>query len=230
MARIKASANAGKQDLNSAESAIRQRVLEGRLVPGQRLVEIDLMNELSVSRGGIREIFRRLESDGIITIEKNRGASVRKITRKEVDDAFEVLSVITLLAVEKVADRAKHEPEVRKELEASLEIARKFESELDKHVQIQDYLFENTRFWGCIGALSGNTAIEETRSRLQLPLIRLQVQGLAINSHQEEWLTMHQEILSALIEGNTTQAKKFVKKAQRHVIKEMLSLPDSAYA
>lgn len=227
MARTK-SQNSSKNGVDRALSAIREGIVEGRFAPGQRLIEIDLMNEMEVSRGNIREAFRILESESIVNIEKNRGASVRKISKQEIRDTFEVLEITTQLAIAKVAERYQ-QPEVQKALEESLSIARQFDTEINQHSLIQDYMKENTRFWGILGRLAGNPILEATRSRLQLPLLRLHLPGLVVRSHRSEWITYHIEILLALLDGDAKKAREFTIKAQRDVLTALLSLPESAY-
>ena len=211
-----------------AEAAIRLQIVEGRLVPGQRLVEIDLMRELDVSRGQIREIFRKLESDGIVRIEKNRGASVKKLSRQEFIDTIEVLGAVTILAVEKVARRAD-EPKVQRAIKRSLEVARKFEDELDQHTMVQDYMNENVRFWGCIGSLTGNKVLEDTRARMQFPLLRLHTQSLLLKTSKTDWIFKHPELLQAILDSDVKKAIKLTSMAQKGVWKAMSSLPDSAF-
>ena len=64
------------------ESLIRRHIREGRFAPGQRLIEVDLVKQFGVSQRQVREALRRLEAEGLVSIEKNRGASVRRVTRK----------------------------------------------------------------------------------------------------------------------------------------------------
>ncbi|HYM34927.1 MAG TPA: GntR family transcriptional regulator, partial [Steroidobacteraceae bacterium] len=63
---------------------IRDRVRTGRLVPGQRLVEADIMRELNATRSRVREALQRLATEGVVTIEEFKGASVKHLTRDEV--------------------------------------------------------------------------------------------------------------------------------------------------
>lgn len=228
MVRVMNDENNKHSSLNETEAAIRQAITTGKLVPGQRLVEIDLMTEFNVSRGHIRKAFRNLESEGIITIEKNRGASVKKISRQEFLDTIEVLNEITRMSCKKVALRA-NEPTVKKELKKSLQITRTFENELSKHNKVQDYMQHNVRFWGCIGALSGNPVLEAMRIRLQLPLLRLHTHGLMLSSSRSDWVVNHQELLQALIEGDVRKSDKLVAEAQKSVWKAIMELPDSVF-
>lgn len=106
-------------DIDKAITALREGIHSGRFVPGQRLIEADLIKEFGTSRSKIREVLRRLESDQLILIERNRGASVRRISRKEVSDTLEVLLATAVAIAEKVTSRAG-QPRVREAIKRSL--------------------------------------------------------------------------------------------------------------
>src|SRR6476620_11154472 len=55
---------------------LRARILSGDLKTGDRLVEGKLADELGASRIPVREALRALASEGLVTIEPRRGASV----------------------------------------------------------------------------------------------------------------------------------------------------------
>jgi len=83
------------KNVDEALALLRSDIQQGRFAPGQRLIEIDVMQHLGISRGRVREVFKRLESEGLVQIDKNRGASVRKASREEVENIFEVLEEIS---------------------------------------------------------------------------------------------------------------------------------------
>ena len=58
---------------------VRERIRLGKLVPGQRLIEADMVRETGASRSKVREALQRLESEGLVTIEEFRGASVKRL-------------------------------------------------------------------------------------------------------------------------------------------------------
>ena len=91
------------QDLDAAVEQLKRDIFQGRFVPGQRLVEVDIMSHLEITRGRVRDVFKRLHSEGIVQIDRNRGASVRKASREEVFDIFEVLEEISILIIRKSA-------------------------------------------------------------------------------------------------------------------------------
>ena len=61
--------------------AVKDGIRQARYVPGQRLVEPDMMRDFAVSRGTVREALRRLAAEGFVQIELYRGASIRKMSR-----------------------------------------------------------------------------------------------------------------------------------------------------
>ena len=64
--------------------AITAGIESGRFVPGQRLTEAELTRQLGVSRGPVREAFKRLAGEGVLDLTRHRGAVVRAQTREEV--------------------------------------------------------------------------------------------------------------------------------------------------
>jgi len=85
---------------------IYQRIVDGTYLPGQRLIEQRIAEELDVSRTPVREAFRRLDTAGLIVAERNRGAIVRAVSPQEVLDLYELRSRLESLASERAAERA----------------------------------------------------------------------------------------------------------------------------
>jgi DNA-binding GntR family transcriptional regulator len=59
---------------------LRARILDGDLEPGRRLVERELVEAYDVARHTLRAALRRLEVEGLVRVEPNRGASVAALT------------------------------------------------------------------------------------------------------------------------------------------------------
>lgn len=73
---------------------ISQAISEGRLKPGQRLIEANVADNFGVSRGPVREAFKTLASVGLITIRKNRGAVVTEPSPQEFEELILLRSAI----------------------------------------------------------------------------------------------------------------------------------------
>jgi DNA-binding GntR family transcriptional regulator len=74
----------------------------GALVPGQRLVEADLAQELGVGRMPVREALRILAGDGVVQLSPNRGASIRKIEPRRLRDMLEVLTGLSIVVIHRL--------------------------------------------------------------------------------------------------------------------------------
>jgi GntR family transcriptional regulator, trigonelline degradation regulator len=78
--------------------ALRTAIVEGRLAPGSRLIERQLIDMTGVSRTVIREALRQLESESIIETIPNKGPIVRQLTRAEAEDLYQIRAVLEGLA------------------------------------------------------------------------------------------------------------------------------------
>lgn len=70
--------------------AIRQKIEQGVLSPNDRIIEIDLSDELRMSRTPVREALRRLVDERWLEYLPNRGMRVRVWDRKDIQDNFQV--------------------------------------------------------------------------------------------------------------------------------------------
>ena len=64
-----------------AATRIRGLVMDGILLPGEKLRQLELAEQIGVSRSPLREALRTLESEGILTYEVNRGYVVARLER-----------------------------------------------------------------------------------------------------------------------------------------------------
>lgn len=221
--------NRSNSEPESVDSLIRRGIREGRFVPGQRLVEIDLMTQFNASQRKVRSALRRLEAEGIVSIEKNRGAKVRKISQREVSCILDVLDSLSLLAVRQAAEHA-NDPENRALIKQSLEAAKKFRKLAATEKKVQKFLDENVRFWNSIAAVVDNPFLWEARERLNSLLSRLQGQVLTMNSDPSKWLTHHEGILMAVLEQNAKHAEKLVLKSSRDIREAFDELGEEVYS
>ncbi len=88
--------------LERACQRLRQAVGQGQLVAGQRLIEADLGLQLQASRSTVREALRRLESEGLVQA-RQRGLQVRRLSRQDVADLYELRELLEGLAARRAA-------------------------------------------------------------------------------------------------------------------------------
>lgn len=79
---------------------LKQMIDDGILIPGSRVPERRLCDQLGVSRTPMREAFRALAAEGLLEIQPHRGATVKKFRPEDIDHMFQVLEVLEALAGE----------------------------------------------------------------------------------------------------------------------------------
>ena len=84
---------------------LRGAIVRGELAPNSRLVEADLSSFFEMSRGAVRNALIRLEQEGLVVREPNRGARVRHVSDREAIEILEARAVLEGLAVRVTAER-----------------------------------------------------------------------------------------------------------------------------
>jgi len=74
--------------------AIRERILDGGYAEGENLRQDALAAELGVSRIPIREAFRQLEAEGLVTLHAHRGAVVSSLSLGEIAELFDLRALL----------------------------------------------------------------------------------------------------------------------------------------
>ena len=86
-----------------------QRIIKGELLPGQRLRDTELAEELGVSRTPIREALLRLEREGFISAQKHLGFTVKRMEESEIQEVYPLVRLLECSALD-----AAPEPSVEK--------------------------------------------------------------------------------------------------------------------
>lgn len=89
----------------AATDLIRQAIVDGRVVPGQRLKEEELAQQLGISRTPIREALLVLQTEGLVDAAPNRGATVRAYDLADLEDMYELRALLEGHAARLAASR-----------------------------------------------------------------------------------------------------------------------------
>lgn len=79
---------------------LRDLIVDGTLVAGEKIPERELCERFGVSRTPMREALKVLASDGLVSLAPNRGAWVSKITVAELEEVFPIMGAIEGLSGE----------------------------------------------------------------------------------------------------------------------------------
>lgn len=203
---------------------LRAGMLQGRFAPGQRLVEADLTRELRVSRGPLREAFRRLSAEGLIEIVPHRGALVRRLTQREMTELFQIRSSLEALAA-RLAAAGVADPEVRARFEA--DIAPIWDD--GPRMASLGYLDENHRFHDAIVAASGNAQLLRLTRQLRLPVLMYQLIGSLKAENIAASLAEHRAIAKAILAGDGEDAERCVTAHLQRAVGIAEAMPERVF-
>ena len=139
------------------------------LVPGQRLVEVDLASQFQVGRNSVREALHRLSAEGLVDLLRNRGAAIRLLSLKETMDVLDVAERMTGLLA-RTAARGVVEPAHRRMLPAALK-------ELSQAVNEEDadgFARGRRHFYHALLLLSGSAELKRLFPAIQMPIVYAQ--------------------------------------------------------
>lgn len=187
---------------------LRAMIMNGRLQPGQKLVEAVLCRDLAISRASLREALRIMERERLIELVPNRGPSVAKLGWREIEEIHDAWAMLTGEAVYRFVERATPEDlaAVRQAL-AELAAALETESALEQ-------LAATNKLFGAILDQCGNRVLVEIVYGLVSRLNFLRAQAL----RYEGWghLCLHEvrEIVAAIEARNPVAAREATR---RHI-------------
>ena len=99
--------------------AIRDKIINQELKPGERIVEMELAEEFKTSRGPVREALRQLEHEGLIEYTRNVGCTVKNPDLQESFEIYLIRVSYEILAVKYMGGRIP--PETISNMEKVLE-------------------------------------------------------------------------------------------------------------
>lgn len=197
------------QDQKAAEFAagrIRQKILDGFLSPGQRLIEAELMTELDVGRSTIREAYLKLDSEGFVELRHQRGAVVKKMTRQDMAELFAIRERLEAMAAGLAAaniEKGDH----RQRLERMKDVWR-HDDVLNNEFS---HMEKNVPFHEAIIAMSGNQRLARMLKPLQIPGYRIQFLKLLDRPFRELSAYEHMAIADAILAGDSELAERLMR-------------------
>lgn len=209
-----------KKAAKYAAEIIRLKILDGMLSPGQRLIESDLMSELEVGRSTIREAFLKLEAEGFVELRHQRGAIVRRMTRKDMAELFEVRERLEGLAAALCAanvERAGNRLRLRemRELWKQQSVRRDGVEHMSSNVTLHRGIIQ----------MADNQRLMRILEPLQVPGYRIQFLDLLDQQEREHSAEDHVAILDAILAGDEVKAERLMREHVRRAGKLALLIP-----
>lgn len=206
-----------KDDLSLTDRvylAIENAILSGQIALGERLLENDLSEKLSVSRAPLREALRRLHFEGLAETLPRRGTYVIKPSRKDVVDLLQIREQLECLATRLAAKNMKPS-----ELEHLSTGVTRIGNIIAKNPKA-GYPAHDIDFHQLMVQASGNAKLVQIMSSVHrsLRIVRLiSGVGKASQTHSE-----HEAIIAALKRRNLDAAEKAMRLHLRAIAKNIL--------
>lgn len=181
---------------------LKMQILKGTIVPGTRLMEVDLADEMGVSRTPIREAIRKLEKEGLVTIEPRRGAYASQISTKDMVEILEVRQNMEGLAAAFAASRIT--PEQLRELK---QVSENYNNAVIEG-NMEDMIKYDTRFHRIIVESCKNKVLVTMIEQLQELVLRFRYIYYDNFRRAENMPSEHKVILEAIEQGDTETARE----------------------
>lgn len=184
---------------------LRQAILKGELVPGERLMEIQLAKRLGVSRTPIREAIRKLELEGLVLMIPRKGAEVAGITEKSLRDVLEVRKALEELAIDLACKRMSDE-EIEELKAAETRFHAAIESSDPILIAQTDEAYHDIIFKG-----TKNDKLVYILNNLREQMYRYRLEYVKDAKKWEMLMTEHDKIFNAVKSRNADEAKKHIR-------------------
>jgi DNA-binding GntR family transcriptional regulator len=196
-------------------------IVEGRLRPGQHLVELQLCEELGASRSPVREAIHRLAAEGLVDLVPRKGAFVAELTGKEVVDVFEVRAQLERLSARLAADHANEEDVAR--LDA-------INRQCAAATQAEDFaaFFErNGAFHREIAAIAGNAYLQRVHQAAAARTFRPLFLYLSSPDHLRGSIVDHDALVEAIARRDGPRAERLMERHLRKAMEEASRLVET---
>ena len=182
---------------------LRTAILEGNLKAGQRLMEVQLAEQLGVSRTPIREAIRKLELEGLVVMLPRKGAYVANMSFKDLIDVLEIRASLEGLAASLAAERRNDEDIIILE-----RVINEFEESI-RNTDIEGVLKKDVEFHEHIFLMANNKKLYQLITSLWEQVHRFRVMYVSNYETSLSLVEEHRRILQAIREGDCENAEKY---------------------
>lgn len=221
ISRLKIKTDLSATRLMSEEIAdiLRENIISENINPGEKVNEYQVAKLLNISRPPIREAFRLLAAEGLITLVPRKGAFVSKLSVQEVKEIYEMKSMMESFAI-RLAIPIIDEKEV-----SELDSINNLMEEKIKQNNFKAILKLNVEFHREMIKMSENEKLAHFYESIVLPIRRYQRIGLSAPTSWEVSLKEHKGIVQAIKSKNIVLAERLTREhtmsATHRVIKRL---------
>ena len=182
---------------DSVAAALRSALHRGRWEAGAALRQEELAAEFGVSRIPVREALSKLQAEGLVVVEPNRGAFVASLSAADVREVFDLRVLLECDALRHAIPA--HTPRTLRQLHA-------LQAELDAEDDANLWLATDAAFHEVLYAPSQRGKTLEMIALLRASVTRLYRAHLSPNTRRKGWRDEHHALLKAVAAGHVKRA------------------------
>jgi DNA-binding GntR family transcriptional regulator len=183
-----------------AYERIRRAIVSGQLHPGARLVEADLTETFATSRTAVRTALVRLEQEGVVEHERNRGAKVRVIDEAEAVEIYEARTALESFAAGRAAKVSS-----KVERTTLLRLMDRIEREVaGGNLDVASAL--NSELHTGIVVMARHATVEKLVASLNTHLVRFRYRTMMHPDRPDKSVQEHRAVVEAIARGDQNAA------------------------
>lgn len=180
---------------------IRQAIIDDTFSPGERLMEIQLADEMGVSRTPVREAIRKLELEGFVVMIPRRGTYVADISIKDITEIYEIRISLDILAAGLAAERITDE-ELEQLNGYLIEIGQHIaNNDMDKIVEV------DTAFHDMLYTASRNERLRSIINNLREQMTTIRGRSMSYPGRLVETMDEHRNLVEAIAAHDVERAQ-----------------------
>jgi DNA-binding GntR family transcriptional regulator len=196
-------------------AALREAIIGGQLLPNERLIEIELASRFKTNRVQIRAALSKLEGEGLVVSEPNRGARVRVVSPEEALEITEARAMMETLVAGKAAERATAEDILR--LEDILDRMREAIGRGD----LLGYSNLNGQLHTEFRRIARHATATRILGLLNSQIVRFQFRAILIPGRAANSLAEHEAIVDAIRSHDPKRARTAMTRHLGHVVEAL---------
>ena len=192
---------------------IREDILNGVYKEHEELKEATLGKKMDVSRTPVREALRQLELEGLVEIVPNKGARVTGITKKDIEDIYQIRYLLEGLSARWATEHVTEE--LIDKMEETLYLT-EFHAKKGNFMQVFEL---DSQFHELMYAASGSKMLNHILSDFHMYVTRMRKSILSSDSRSKNSTEEHRAILEAIKERDPDKAEQYAHDHVKSTIK-----------
>lgn len=198
---------------------IRQAIIDGTFSPGERLMEIQMADEMGVSRTPVREAIRKLELEGFVVMIPRRGTYVADISIRDITEIYEIRTSLDVLAAGLAAERITDD---------ELETLNRLLVEIGQHIadnNMEKIVEIDTAFHDILYQASRNERLCSIINNLREQLTGIRGRSMSYPGRLVETMDEHRSLVDCIaarnVEAAQNAARVHIENAEHTLMKSL---------